>query len=76
MRAALRPALCILLLAGCSGPGLMPHLAMRTNGKSSATGIAIGTEAPEIVGKDVDGDEFKLSDYRGKVVLLDFTGYS
>ena len=34
--------------------------------------LSVGTEAPEIVGKDVDGNEFKLSDFRGKVVMLDF----
>lgn len=34
----------------------------------------IGEMAPEITGIDLDGVEFKLSDYRGKVVLLDFWG--
>ena len=34
----------------------------------------IGKVAPEIVGKDYDGVEFKLSDYRGKVTVLYFTG--
>jgi hypothetical protein len=37
--------------------------------------LAVGKQAPEIAGKDVDGLAFKLSDYRGKVVLLDFWGY-
>jgi hypothetical protein len=37
-------------------------------------GPTIGEEAPEIVGVDLDGVEFKLSDYRGKVVMLDFYG--
>ncbi len=36
--------------------------------------LAIGKVAPEIEGQDVDGDKFKLSDYRGKVVVLDFWG--
>jgi len=36
--------------------------------------LRVGKEAPEISGKDLDGKEFKLSDYRGKVVLLDFWG--
>lgn len=36
--------------------------------------LAIGKVAPDIVGKDVDGVQFKLSDYRGKVVVLDFWG--
>jgi hypothetical protein len=34
-----------------------------------------GKPAPEIAGEDVDGARFKLSDYRGKVVLLDFWGH-
>jgi hypothetical protein len=36
--------------------------------------LAIGKSAPEIVGKDVDGKEMKLSDYKGKIVVLDFWG--
>jgi hypothetical protein len=35
---------------------------------------AIGRVAPEIVGKDLDGAPIKLSDFRGKVVMLDFWG--
>jgi len=34
--------------------------------------LAIGRVAPDIVGREIDGKEFKLSDYRGKVVVLDF----
>jgi hypothetical protein len=34
--------------------------------------LAVGKVAPEIEGQDQDGTTFKLSDYRGKVVLLDF----
>jgi hypothetical protein len=36
--------------------------------------LRVGKEAPDIKGADLDGKEFKLSDYRGKVVLLDFWG--
>ncbi len=36
--------------------------------------LAVGKQAPEIEGADLDGKRFKLSDYRGKVVLLDFWG--
>ena len=36
--------------------------------------LSIGKVAPEIEGKDIDGKKFKLSDYRGKVVVLDFWG--
>jgi hypothetical protein len=37
--------------------------------------ILVGKPAPEIVAEDVDGKKFKLSDYRGKVVMLDFWGH-
>ena len=33
-----------------------------------------GQVAPDIIGEDFDGIEFRLSDYRGKVILLDFWG--
>lgn len=36
--------------------------------------LTIGKIAPEIVGEDLDEVPFKLSDYRGKVVVLDFWG--
>jgi hypothetical protein len=37
--------------------------------------LAIGMTAPDIEGEDIDGKKFKLSDYRGKVVVLDFWGH-
>ena len=36
--------------------------------------LAPGQVAPEIVGEDIDGQPMKLSDYRGKVVVLVFWG--
>ncbi len=36
--------------------------------------LVVGKPAPEIEGADLDSVAFKLSDYRGKVVLLDFWG--
>ena len=36
--------------------------------------FGIGVVAPEIEGLDLDGAAFKLSDYKGKVVFLDFWG--
>jgi thiol-disulfide isomerase/thioredoxin len=36
--------------------------------------LAVGQRAPEIEGRDVDGKPFKLSEYRGRVVLLTFSG--
>ena len=35
---------------------------------------AVDRPAPEIIGKDLDGKPMKLSDFRGKVVMLDFWG--
>ncbi len=37
--------------------------------------LQIGKVVPEIEGEDVDGKKFKISDYRGKVVMLDFWGH-
>jgi thiol-disulfide isomerase/thioredoxin len=34
--------------------------------------LSVGRQAPEIVGNGRDGTEFKLSDFRGKIVVLDF----
>lgn len=36
--------------------------------------LEIGKVAPEIEAPDLDGVNFKLSDYRGKVVVIDFWG--
>jgi hypothetical protein len=36
--------------------------------------LAVGKKAPEIEGEDADGKRFNLSDYRGRVVVLDFWG--
>lgn len=34
--------------------------------------LSIGRKAPNIIGKDIAGREFKLSDYRGQVVVLTY----
>jgi len=41
----------------------------------AAENLQVGKTAPDIEGEDVDGTKFKLSDYRGKVVVLDFWGF-
>jgi len=39
------------------------------------TKFTVGKTAPEIVGKDLDGKPMRLSDYRGRVVVLAFSGH-
>jgi hypothetical protein len=41
----------------------------------SIRNLAIGKPVPDIEGEDLDSKKFKLSDYRGKVVMLDFWGH-
>lgn len=40
--------------------------------QDAEVGVKIGNKAPELIGKSVDGKTIKLSDTRGKLVLLDF----
>jgi hypothetical protein len=43
--------------------------------ETRAVGLKIGNVAPDFTTTDADGVSFKLSDYRGKVVVLDFWGF-
>ena len=43
-------------------------------GAKNLLNLRLGAVAPEIQGDDPDGKRFKLSDYRGTVVMLDFWG--
>ncbi len=36
--------------------------------------LRVGNVAPDIEGEDLDGKAFRLSEYRGKVVVIDFWG--
>lgn len=42
--------------------------------KFMVSALSVGKVAPDISGRDLDGVPFKLSDYRGKVVVLMFSG--
>ena len=42
---------------------------------SQAAGFDVGQTDPEITGKDLEGKPMKLSEFRGKVVVLDFWGH-
>jgi hypothetical protein len=39
-----------------------------------ARNLVVGKTAPEITGEDINGKPMKLSDFKGKVVVLDFFG--
>ena len=51
-----------------------PLAELAKSGLYAVCNLSVGRIAPEIDGKDVDGVSFKLSDYRGKVVVLTFCG--
>lgn len=58
MRISLQLVLCLFLLSGCNdGAGL---------------GTEIGKKAPEITSEDMTGKPLTLSQFQGKVVLIDF----
>lgn len=37
--------------------------------------LSVGRDAPDFEAQDVEGNAFKLSDYKGKVTLIDFWGF-
>lgn len=49
-------------------------LAAFATGQKGQLNLKVGKVAPDIIGEDLDGESFKLSDYRGKLVMLDFWG--
>ena len=51
-----------------------PIMLLAQSPEKPKTGLNVGDVAPEITGKSVEGKAMKLSDYRGKVVVLDFFG--
>ena len=70
----LAAAVVAVLTAG-AGPAARAQVARPEFDPDKAkVGFEIGDLAPEIEGQDLDGVKFKLGDYRGKVVVLDFWG--
>ena len=43
--------------------------------RAGGDGFEIGQVAPEIQGRDLENKPMKLSEFRGKVVVLDFWGF-
>ncbi len=50
-------------------------IALRAKAIIEKPDLSVGSIAPEFVGQTIDGETLRLSDYRGKVVLLDFFGF-
>ena len=67
----------VLGFPGCfkAAPPQLPPPAPTSAPQVTRSGPWVGQPAPEIIGEDLDGVPFRLSDYRGKVVLLDFWGH-
>ncbi len=60
-----------------ASPGQGPAATLRDpaeRGLFAVQHLGVGKVAPEIAGDDLEGKPFKLSDYRGKVVVLVFKG--
>jgi hypothetical protein len=55
-------------------PKAAPKSSPNPGKPTGKVGLNVWDTAQEIDGEDVDGKRFKLSDYRGKVVVLDFWG--
>lgn len=54
--------------------GAHPSVAAALPGpRRMVTGLMVGKVAPDIVGTDLDGQPFRLRDYRGRVVVLAFS---
>ena len=60
----------VILAALCLSPGCDQNA--RKPSTAQPLVPTVGYPAPEIDGVDLDGVDFKLSDYKGKVVMLDF----
>ena len=59
----------------CRTEALARHLGDAAKGQlHEIRNLAVAKVAPDIEGEDMDGVKFKLSDYRGKVVMIDFWG--
>lgn len=71
--------LALLLAVGCGSPDADVAVKVDSDTATPSTadldvGLEVGNLAPEIEGVELGGTTMKLSDYRGKVVLLDFWG--
>jgi cytochrome oxidase Cu insertion factor (SCO1/SenC/PrrC family) len=73
MRRTIRQAapLALVLLLGCYAAEPTQRVAPEPTPENDAV-VKVGKPAPALEGTDTDGKKVSLSDYRGKVVLVDF----
>lgn len=64
--------LTLLLLACCLGAAAQSQDSLAVQHPEYLPALELGTTAPEIVACDTLGTQIKLSDFRGKYVVLDF----
>jgi hypothetical protein len=60
--------------ASGEAPAAGPAMVAAFPGTPGNVGLGKGELVPEIIGEDLEGTEFRLSDYQGKVIMLDFWG--
>ena len=63
-----------LLLLSASCISINKPNSSKSTGSDNAVGTSVGNKAPDFTLKDVDGKDVKLSDYKGKIVILNFFG--
>jgi cytochrome oxidase Cu insertion factor (SCO1/SenC/PrrC family) len=66
--------LLLLGLAGCARDST--RATKEETAPFDDVGTNVGQKAPDISAEDVQGKPLKLSDYRGKIVVLEFWGVS
>lgn len=59
-------------IPGAESDAIEPGALVPVSGGNAAFGVQVGASAPDFVLSDLDGQEFRLSDLRGNVVLLNF----
>ena len=64
----------VALLSGCPRSAAPPAASATPTAQQVAQGVKMlpGDRKPEFMAKGVDGNEVKPSDYRGKILVLDF----
>lgn len=62
----------VMMLASC-GAKEQANNETTTNADENGFVVSIGDDAPDFTAKTITGETVKLSDYRGKVVMLQFT---